>query len=310
MASVSTILSSIISPSNLTAVLSSVKINHVALTWQDNSTNELGFILERKTGDSASVEPFALLDTLAAGVSAFEDSTLSDTTTYTYRVKAFNAFLESNYSNLASVSSILSTIASPSILTANLSSTKVNHVELSWQDNSSNELGFILERKTGDSASAAPFTVLDTLAANVTAFEDSLLSDTTTYTYRVKAFSSFAQSGYSNQVSITTVISAIVREIGFEIPKDYALEQNYPNPFNPSTTIRFALPTNAQVEIKLYNAIGQEVELILSAELNAGTHETVFNASRLASGIYFYMIKAQGSNGNNFTSTKRMILMK
>jgi hypothetical protein len=310
MASVTTILSAIISPSNLTAVLSSTKINHVELSWQDNSSNELGFILERKTGDSASVEPFALLDTLDAGVSTFEDSTLSDTTTYTYRLKAFNSFVESEYSNLATVSSILSTVAAPNNLTATLSSTKVNHVELSWQDNSTNELGFILERKIGDGSSAAPYSVLDTLTAGVTAYEDSLLSDTTTYTYRVKAFNSFAQSGYSNQVSITTVISAIVREIGLEIPKDYALLQNYPNPFNPSTTIRFALPTNAQVEIKLFNAIGQEVELILSAEFNAGTHEAVFNASNLASGIYFYMIKALGSNGNNFNATKRMILMK
>ncbi|NWF91108.1 MAG: putative Ig domain-containing protein, partial [Ignavibacteriaceae bacterium] len=310
MASVSTILSSILSPSSLTAVLSLTKINHAELNWQDNSSNESGFILERKTGDSASVEPYVLLDTLTAGVTSFEDSTLSDTTTYTYRVKAYNLFVESGYSNIASVTTILSTVASPSNLTAQLSSTKVNHVELSWLDNSTNELGFILERKTGDSASAAPFVVIDTLAADVTAFEDSLLSDTTTYTYRLKAFNSFTQSSYSNLVSITTVISAIVREIGFEIPKDYALEQNYPNPFNPSTTIRFGLPTSAHVEIKLYNAIGQEVELILNADLDAGVHETILNANQLASGIYFYMIKAQGVNGNNFTATKRMILMK
>ena len=107
-----------------------------------------------------------------------------------------------------------------------------------------------------------------------------------------------------------TGISAIVREIGLDIPKDFALNQNYPNPFNPSTTIRFALPTNAQVEMTLYNLIGQEMENILNAELSAGIHEIVFNATRFSSGIYFYRIKAQGANGNNFISTKRMILMK
>ena len=115
---------------------------------------------------------------------------------------------------------------------------------------------------------------------------------------------------YSNLVSIISVISSIIREIGLEIPKDFALGQNYPNPFNPSTTIRFALPTSAQVEIKLYNLIGQEMESILNTLLGAGIHETVFNATRLSSGIYFYRMKAQGTNGNNFISTKRMILMK
>ena len=88
------------------------------------------------------------------------------------------------------------------------------------------------------------------------------------------------------------------------------LLQNYPNPFNPSTTIRFALPINARVIIKLYNALGQEVVTILNTDLDAGIHEAVFNASNLSSGVYFYMLKVQGANNSNFTSTKRMILMK
>ena len=94
------------------------------------------------------------------------------------------------------------------------------------------------------------------------------------------------------------------------LPKDFALEQNYPNPFNPSTTIRFSLPINGEVNIKLFNALGQEVVNIFNGELNAGIYETNFNASNLASGVYFYMLKVQGVNGVNFTSTKRMILMK
>ena len=310
LASVTTILASVSAPSNLKANLHPTIVNRVIVTWQDNSPNELGFIVERKTGDSASVELYTVLDTLVANSVSFEDSTLADTTTYTFRVKASNNFFESDYSNLASVTTILSTIAAPSELAAVLSQTSVNHVLLSWKDNSSNEFGYILERKTGDSASTSSFAVLDTLAEGVTAFEDSTLADTTTYTYRVKAFNLFVQSNYSNLVSIISVISSIIREIGLEIPKDFALGQNYPNPFNPSTTIRFALPTSAQVEIKLYNLIGQEMESILNTLLGAGIHETVFNATRLSSGIYFYRIKAQGTNGNNFISTKRMILMK
>ena len=155
LASVTTILSTLAAPTNLTASLSPTIVNRAQLNWQDNSSNELGFILERKTGDSASVAAFTVLDTLGAGLTSFEDSTLADTTTYTFRVKAFNLFTQSSYSNLASVTTILSTLAAPTNLTASLSPTIVNRAQLNWQDNSSNELGFILERKTGDSASVA-----------------------------------------------------------------------------------------------------------------------------------------------------------
>jgi hypothetical protein len=310
LAAISTVLSTLAAPSDLAADLSSTKLNHVNLAWQDNSTNELGFIVQRKMGDDSSTEPFSIIDTVAANISVFEDSLLSDTTTYTYRVKAYNSFLETDFTNSASITTLLSVIYPPSNLTASLSSTKFNHVELSWQEFSDNEMGFIIERKLGLPSSTNPFEVIDSVAADVITFEDSLLADSTTYTYRVKAFNSFLQSTYSNVVSITTLITSIVRGNGIEIPKNYALEQNYPNPFNPSTTIRFALPTSAHVEIILFNTIGQEVDLILSSDLNAGNHEMVFDASRLASGIYFYMIKAQGVNGTNFTSTKRMILMK
>ena len=88
------------------------------------------------------------------------------------------------------------------------------------------------------------------------------------------------------------------------------MDQNYPNPFNPSTTIRFALPVNAKVDIKLYNTLGQEVENILSSELEAGIHEKVVNASNLSSGVYFYRLEAKAQDGSSFTETKRMLLIK
>ena len=99
-------------------------------------------------------------------------------------------------------------------------------------------------------------------------------------------------------------------EIDMGLPTNYSLDQNYPNPFNPSTTIRFALPMNAKVNIKLYNTLGQEVANIFNSDLNAGIHETTFNASNLSSGVYFYRLEARGVDGSNFVSTKRMLLMK
>ncbi|HRP91607.1 MAG TPA: T9SS type A sorting domain-containing protein [Ignavibacteriaceae bacterium] len=85
----------------------------------------------------------------------------------------------------------------------------------------------------------------------------------------------------------------------------YQLAQNYPNPFNPSTVIRFSVPEQANVTLKIFNSIGQEVATLLNGEISAGNHQVDFNASALSSGIYFYQISSA-----NFTATKKMILIK
>jgi len=112
---------------------------------------------------------------------------------------------------------------------------------------------------------------------------------------------SYTNSLYFNQENLTTSI----QQNGNTIPEEYALEQNYPNPFNPSTTISFNLPEENFVTLKVFNSIGQEVTSIYSGVLQAGSHQIVFDASKLSSGIYFYQIQTQ-----SFTSTKKMILMK
>lgn len=86
---------------------------------------------------------------------------------------------------------------------------------------------------------------------------------------------------------------------------NYSLDQNYPNPFNPNTTIRFSIPKQTNVTLKIYNAIGQEVAFLLNGEIAAGNHEVDFNASKLSSGVYFYKIQSA-----SFTATKKMILIK
>jgi len=67
---------------------------------------------------------------------------------------------------------------------------------------------------------------------------------------------------------------------------------------------------NAKVNIRLYNTLGQEVVNILNSELDAGVHETVFNASNFSSGVYFYRLEAKGEDGSVFGETKRMLLIK
>jgi len=90
-----------------------------------------------------------------------------------------------------------------------------------------------------------------------------------------------------------------------EFPADFVLEQNYPNPFNPSTIIRFSLPQTEYVSIRVYNTVGEEVYELVNSQLSAGTHSVDFNAKTLASGVYYYRIKA-----GNFNDVKKMILLK
>jgi len=90
------------------------------------------------------------------------------------------------------------------------------------------------------------------------------------------------------------------------IPKKFFVDQNYPNPFNPTTTIRFGLPQEMTVDLRIYNILGQEVAVLVSNQvMKAGVHEKFFNAARLASGTYIYRLQA-----GNKVVVKKMMLLK
>lgn len=96
---------------------------------------------------------------------------------------------------------------------------------------------------------------------------------------------------------------------------EFVLQQNYPNPFNPSTTIKFSLPVHAHVTLKIVNLLGQEVATLMDNPQNAGDVKVVWDGkdsagNRVASGIYFYQLKAKDSNGKLFNNTKRMLMIK
>ncbi|MGB0345987.1 MAG: choice-of-anchor I family protein [Balneolaceae bacterium] len=94
-------------------------------------------------------------------------------------------------------------------------------------------------------------------------------------------------------------------EVDPSLPGTFALEQNYPNPFNPSTNITFALPNAADVNLTVYNMLGQKVMTLVESKMEAGYHAVKFDASSLASGMYIYRIQA-----GSFVSTKKMMLIK
>lgn len=90
------------------------------------------------------------------------------------------------------------------------------------------------------------------------------------------------------------------------LPSAFRLNQNYPNPFNPSTNISFELPMPANVNLEVFNSIGAKVAILANGQKPAGSYTLRFDAYGLASGMYFYRLKANG----NIISTQKMLLIK
>jgi len=101
----------------------------------------------------------------------------------------------------------------------------------------------------------------------------------------------------------------------FVLPKSFNLSQSYPNPFNPSTTIEFSVPVNSNVRLTIYNLLGQVVTTLVNEEISAGNYSVIWNGTnkngfQVSSGVYLYKMKASGNNGNSYSETKKMVLLK
>ena len=102
-----------------------------------------------------------------------------------------------------------------------------------------------------------------------------------------------------------------VKETPKNIPSEFSLYQNYPNPFNPSTVIRYALPVDSKVKLDIYNILGQRVIELINNTESAGSHEVVWNAAKLASGVYIYRVEATSNSGGRvFSDVKKMVMIK
>ena len=97
----------------------------------------------------------------------------------------------------------------------------------------------------------------------------------------------------------------IVSNKGELTPKSFALYQNYPNPFNPTTKIRYSIPSISNVQIMIYDLLGNEIATLINEQKNPGNYEINFDASNLASGVYVYKMRT-----STFTDTKKMLLLR
>jgi len=182
--------------------------------------------------------------------------------------------------------------------TANVSE---NNVMLEWETATEvNNYGFEIERQVGSSQSAGNWELIKFVEGHGNSnspkqysFTDKNLIGGSLFKYRLKQIDNDGTYEYSDEVEVEL------------IPTEFALYQNYPNPFNPSTKIRYQLPQESEVIIKIYDILGSEVITLLNEKKEPGVYEVEFNAQHLSSGTYIYRIVA-----DSFVETKKMVLMK
>jgi RHS repeat-associated protein len=180
-------------PSNLTATATSS--SQINLTWMDNSSNEMEFQIERSTDGGNS---FTLIHTASSNSVNYTNTGLTTGSTYHYRLRAVNSGGNSDYSNSASAS--LTVPSAPSGLSATAANS--SQINLTWTDNSNNEIGFRIERSL---TLGSGYNEVHVTGANESTWSNTGLSAGTTYHYRIRATNHVGNSNYSTtSTAITT----------------------------------------------------------------------------------------------------------
>jgi hypothetical protein len=116
---------------------------------------------------------------------------------------------------------------------------------------------------------------------------------------------SLSTTSYVQQTQKQPVIPVGIKSNGNETPLKFSLSQNYPNPFNPVTNIKFSVPENKTVALKIYDVLGNEKAVLWDGLLKVGIYNAEFDGTNFSSGVYFFRLST-----DNFSDTKKMILMK
>lgn len=196
---------------------------------------------------------------------------------------------------------MLLTYVVPVELTSFAASVVDKNVNLNWSTaTETNNSGFQVERNSGSGFESVGFVAGHGTTVQIQnySFVDQNVNPGS-YTYRLKQIDFNGNHEYSKEVEV---------EVG--APKEFSLSQNYPNPFNPSTKISFNLAVDSKVTLRIFDVLGQEITTLVNRQMNAGKHDIQLNATGLNSGVYFYKLEADGINGQNFSSIKKMILTK
>ncbi|MFA5073213.1 MAG: fibronectin type III domain-containing protein [Nitrospirota bacterium] len=185
-----------IAPTTLTAT--PVSYSQINLTWQDNSTDETGFKVERATSATGS---YTTIATLGANVTSYSSTGLTQNKAYYYRVRAYIGTTYSAYTNVVTAT----TQGYPAPTNLIVSAVTSSRIDLTWQDNAIDESGYKVERAT---SAGGTYSVIATLGANITTYSDTGRIQNTMYYYRIRAYKSTIYSAYTPVTSATTPILA------------------------------------------------------------------------------------------------------
>jgi subtilisin family serine protease len=279
-------------PSNLVA--SAVSPTQVNLSWADNSNNETGFRVSRKTGSTGT---WTVIGSVAASSTAVQNTGLAEGTTYSYRLVAYNSAGESTSSNEVTVTTPASLPPAPTALTAvTASGTQINLV---WNDNAGNESGFRISRKTGASGVWA---VVGTVAANVTVFQNTGLASGVTYYYRLVAWNVAGESPASNEASATTTpagsgtVPAAPRELQVT-----ALTIN-------QAGLAWIDSSNNETGFQVQRRMGTSGSWATVGTVAAGV-TTYLNAGLTSGATYYYRVKALNGATESASSNEALVTM-
>ncbi|MBN1449260.1 MAG: fibronectin type III domain-containing protein [Bacteroidetes bacterium] len=267
-------------PANLSAT--AVASDAIDLVWEDNSAHETGFIVERKSTST----PWMATDTLGTNVTAVRIEHLQPATIYTFRVRAVEGTVSSALSNEATATTLV--FPAP----ANLMATAVasDAIDLVWEDNSADETGFIVERKS----TSTPWMATDTLGTNVTAVRIEHLQPATIYSFRVRAVKGTVCSALSNEATATTLLFL-------------------PTPTNLTVTILTANSVRLLWEDRADGESGFEIEQRQDAEswafaVLASANATEQDISGLESEAkYAFRVRAVGTNASSSWSNEALV---
>lgn len=250
--------------------------------------------------DSVSASPVAFNGDTTTAISA-SLAGLSERTTYYYRVSATNTSPATNYaSDERSFTTLDPVPVTPAALYPHGNTGVARKATFVWHTSA---FATTYRVQVGTDTLFSSF-VVDTSLSDTSLVLSSPLAATTRYAWRVRGADAAGTSSYSTALTFTTGTLLSIEEPRGN-PREFSLLQNFPNPFNPTTTIRFALPKETRVLLVVYSILGERVMTIVDGVRPAGIYEERFDATAVASGVFFLRMQA-----GDFVQTKRMMVLK